>query len=65
MTSIQGQSQRRSHDFFFGGPIFRHLRRPTRFGGGGGGSSRNFIFWSRRKPATFRKGGGVVEFFLG
>ena len=27
--------------FFWGGPIFRDLRRPTRFGGGGG-SSRNF-----------------------
>ena len=26
--------------FFWGGPIFRDLRRPTRFGGGGG-SSRN------------------------
>ena len=33
--------QRRSHDFFLGGPIFRDLRRPTRFGGGGG-SNRNF-----------------------
>ena len=22
--------------FFWGGPIFRDLRRPTRFGGGGG-----------------------------
>ena len=27
--------QRRSQDFFWGGPIFRDLRRPTRFGGGG------------------------------
>ena len=22
--------------FFWGGPVFRDLRRPTRFGGGGG-----------------------------
>ena len=33
-----GTEQRRSHDFFLGGPpgpFFRHLRKPTRFSGGG------------------------------
>ena len=43
--------------FFWGGPIFRHLRRPTRFGGGEGVVVE--IFRDRRKPGRF-SGGGVV-----
>ena len=42
--------------FFWGGPIFRDLRRPTRFGGGGVVAD---IFRDRRKPGRF-SGGGVV-----
>ena len=42
--------------FFGGGPIFRDLRRPTRFGGGGGVVAE--IFRDRRKPGTFSGGGG-------
>ena len=44
--------------FFWGGPIFRDLRRPTRFGGGGGVVAE--IFRLRRKPGRFSGGGGVV-----
>ena len=47
--------QRRSQDFFWGGPIFRDLRRPTRFGGGGVVAE---IFRDRRKPGRFSGGGG-------
>ena len=47
-----GRYQRRSQDFFLGGPIFRDLRRPTRFGGGGVVAE---IFRDRRKPGS---GGG-------
>ena len=54
--------QRRSHDFFWGGPIFRDLRRPTRFGGGGVVAE---IFRDRRKPGRFTggEGGGSRIFF--
>ena len=41
---------------FWGGPIFRGLRRPTRFGGGGGVVAE--IFRHRRKPGRFSGGGG-------
>ena len=41
--------------FFGGGPIFRDLRRPTRFGGGGVVAE---IFRDRRKPGKFSGGGG-------
>ena len=41
--------------FFWGGPIFRDLRRPTRFGGGG---VVPHIFRVRRKPGTFTFSGG-------
>ena len=57
--------QRRSQDFFGGGPIFRDLRRPTRFGGGGGVVAE--IFRDRRKPGRFSRGGGggSSRIFLG
>ena len=45
--------------FFLGGPIFRDVRRPTRFGGGGGGVVAE-IFRHRRKPGRFSGEGGVV-----
>ena len=45
--------------FFLGGPIFRDLRRPTRFGGGGGVVAE--IFRDRRKPGRFSGGGVVAE----
>ena len=43
--------------FFWGGPIFRDLRRPTTFGGGGVVAE---IFRDRRKrkPGRFSGGGG-------
>ena len=52
--------QRRSQDFFWGGPIFRDLRRPTRFGGGGVVAD---IFRDRRKPGRFSGGGGSSRNF--
>ena len=45
--------------FFLGGPIFRDLRRPTRFGGGVVAE----IFRDRRKPGRFGGGGVVAEHF--
>ena len=56
-----GIAQRRSQDFLLGGPIFRDLRRPTRFGGGGGVVAE--IFRERRKPGRFSGGGVVAQFF--
>ena len=47
--------------FFWGGAIFRDLRRPTRFGGGGGVVAE--IFRDRRKPGRFSGGGVVAEIF--
>ena len=50
--------------FFWGGPIFRDLLRPTRFGGGGGGVVAE-IFRDRRKPCRFSGGGGGSRNFPG
>ena len=41
--------------FVWGGPVFRDLLRPTRFGGGGVVAE---IFRNRRKPGRFSGGGG-------
>ena len=49
-------NQRRSQDFFLGGPIFRDLLKPTRFSGGGGVVAE--MFRDRRKPGRFSGGGG-------
>ena len=49
--------------FFLGGPVFRDLLRPTRFGGGGVVAE---IFQDRHEPGRFRfgGGGGVVAVFF-
>ena len=49
--------------FFFGGPIFRDLRRPTRFDGGGGGSSRKFSGIAVSLADSVGGGGVVAEIF--
>ena len=66
--------QRRSQDFFWGGPIFRDLRRPTFSGiavsladSVGGGSSRNF--WASpitiSQPHSVGGGSGRLFWFFG
>ena len=47
--------------FFWGGPIFRDLRRPTQIRWGGGVVAE--IFRDRRKPGRFSGGGGSSRNF--
>ena len=54
---ISKQSTAKPGFFFGGGPIFRDLLRPTRFGGGGVVAE---FFRDRRKPGRFSGRGGVV-----
>ena len=58
METVQGGVNGVARIFFWGGPIFRDLRRPTRFGGGGVVA---YIFRDRRKPGRFSGGGGIFR----